>query len=57
MQILEENIGKRLFDINRSNMFLDLYPKAKEIKAKIHTKDQVKLKSFFTVKETINKMK
>ena len=31
IKLLEENIGRTLF-INRSNIFLNLYPKAKEIK-------------------------
>ena len=31
---LEENIGRILFDMNCSNIFLDLSPKEKEIKAK-----------------------
>ena len=31
LKLLEENIGKTLFDINHSNIFLDLSPKAKEI--------------------------
>ena len=31
---LEQNIGRMLFDINHSNIFLDLLPKAKETKAK-----------------------
>ena len=30
-----ENIGRTLFDINRSNIVLDQSPKTKEIKAKI----------------------
>ena len=33
---LEKNIGRTFFDINRSNNVLDLFPKAKEIKAKIN---------------------
>ena len=36
IKLLEENIGRTLFDINRSNIFLDLSPNAKEIKAKIN---------------------
>ena len=57
IKLLEENIGGILFDINCSNIFLDLSPKAKEIKAKINKWDLIKLKSFCTVKETIDKMK
>ena len=46
IKLLEENIGRTLFDINCSNIFLDLSPKAKEIKAKINKWDLIKLKSF-----------
>ena len=35
LKLLGENIGRTLFDINRSNCFFDLSPKAKETKAKI----------------------
>ena len=58
IKLLEENIGKTLFHINHGNIFfLDLSPKAKEIKAKINKWDLIKLKNFCTAKETINKTK
>ena len=57
-KLLEENTGRTLFDINHSSIFLDLsQPKAKEIKIKINKWNLIKLKSFCTAKESINKMK
>ena len=55
--LLEENRGKTLFDINHSKIFSDPPPRVMEIKTKINKWDLVKLKSFCTAKETINKMK
>ena len=57
IKILEENIGRTLFDINHSNIFLDLSPIVMETKAKINKWNLIKLKSFCTAKETVNKMK
>ena len=57
IKLLEENIGSKLFDIGLSNIFLDMPPRARETKAKINKWDYIKLKSFCTVKKTINKMK
>ena len=56
-KLLEENIGRTLFDINSSRILGDLSLKAKEIKAKINTWDSVKLKSICIAKEAIHKMK
>ena len=54
---LEENIGKTLFDINYSRVLYVQPPRVMEIKAKINKWDLIKLKSFFTTKETISKVK
>ena len=54
---LEENIGRTLFDINCRQIFFDSPPRVMKIKTKINKWDPIKFKNFFTVKETINKMK
>ena len=55
IKLLEETIGKTLFDINHSKIFFDTPPKVMKIKTKIIKWDLVKRKSFCTAKETINK--
>ena len=57
IKLLEENIGRTLFDINHSKIFFDPSPRVMKIKTKINKRDLIKLKSFCTAKETINKMK
>ena len=57
IKLLEEYIGKTLFDINHSKIFSDLPPRVMEIKPKINKWDLMKLKSFCRAKETINRMK
>ena len=57
IKLLEENRGRPLFDINRSKIFFDLPLRVMEIKTKINKWDLVKLKSFCTTKETMNKRK
>ena len=56
IKFLEENIGKTLSDINHSKILYDPPPRAMEIKAKINKWDLIKLKSFYTMKETIRKV-
>ena len=54
-KLLEENIGKTLSDINHSRILYDPHPRILETKAKIIKWDLMKLKSFCTAKENINK--
>ena len=55
IKLLQENIGRTLFDINCSKIFFDLPLRLMRIKTKINKRDLIKLKSFCTVKETITK--
>ena len=57
IKLLEENTGRTLFDINHSKILFDPLPRIMEIKTKINKWDLIKLKSFCTAKETINKTK
>ena len=57
IKLLEENIGRRLSDLNHSNIVYDPPPRLMKIKAKINNWDLIKLKSFCTKKETISKVK
>ena len=44
-------------DVSHSNFFLYMSPEAREIKAKINYGGYIKMKSFCTKKETINRHK
>ena len=59
IKILEENSGSNFFDLGHSNFLLDTLDtsaEARETKAKMNW-DFIKIKSFYTVNETINKTK
>ena len=57
IKLLEENIGRTLYDINHSKILFAPPPSEMEIRTKINKWDLMKLKNFCTAKETINKMK
>ena len=57
IKLLEENIGRTLYDINHSKILLDPHLREMEIKTKINKWDLMKLQSCCTTKETINKTK
>ena len=57
IELLEENVGKPLSDINHSRILYDPPLRVMEIKAKINTWDLIKLKNFCTMKESISKVK
>ena len=57
IKLLEENIGRTLYDINHSKILFDPAPQEMEVKTKINKWDLMKLKSFCTAKETINQNK
>ena len=57
IKILEENKGNSLFELGHSNFLQDTSMKARETNAKMDYWDLIKIKSFCTAKETVNKTK
>ena len=57
IKILEENIGSKISNLSYSNIFAGMFLQARETKAKINKWDYIKLKSFCTATETIDKTK
>ena len=55
IKILEENTGNTLFELGHSNFLQDASTKAKETKAKMNYWDFIKIRSFCTAKDTVNK--
>ena len=57
IQLLEENIGRTLSDINQSKILYDPPPRVMEIRTKVNKWYLIKLTSFCTAKETKSKVK
>ena len=57
IKLLEENLGRTLYNINHSKILYDPPPRVMEIKPKLNKWDLIKLKSFYTANKTISKVK
>ena len=57
IEVLEENISRKILDIPGSNIFTDMSPKARDIKEKLNKWDLTKIKSFCMAKENSIKIK
>ena len=57
MKVLEENIGRKILDVPRSNIFTNMSPKARNIKERINKWDLIKIKGFCMAKENSIKIK
>jgi len=57
IKLLEENIGRMLFDINHSNNLFDSPPRIMTMKTHINQWDLIKLKCFVQKIKTFKKMK
>ena len=55
IKLLEENIGRTLFDINHSSVFCDPPLRVMKIKTNVNKWDLIKFKSFCTAKQAMNK--
>ena len=56
MKLLEENAEIKLLDIGLGDEFLDMTPKAQATKSRINKWNYIKLQSFCTEKDIINKV-
>ena len=57
IKVLEENIGRKISDIPRCNIYTDMPPRARDIKERINKWDFIKIKSFCMANKNIRKMK
>ena len=56
IKVLEENIGRKISDIPRSNILTDMSSKARDIKERITKWDLINIKSFCKAKENSTKL-
>ena len=56
INILEENIDRKISYIPCSNIFINMSPRTRDIKERINKWDLIKIKSFCTAKENSTKM-
>ena len=57
IKVLEENISRKISDIPHSNIFIDMYPRARDMRERINTWDLIKSNSFCMAKENNIEMK
>ena len=57
IEVLEENISRKISDIPRSNILTETSPKARDIKERISKWDLIKIKSFCMARENSIKIK
>ena len=57
IRVLENSTSRNFSDISHSNIFLDMSSEARETKVKMNYWDSIKIKSFFTEKQTIPQTK
>ena len=57
IKVLEENIGRKIWDIPCSSIFTDMSPRARGLKERINKWDVIKIKGLCTAEELISKMK
>ena len=56
IRVLEENIGRKISNIQCSNILTDMSSKARDIKERINKWDLIKIKSFCMAKENSTKL-